>query len=264
MSPLVEFQGVDFAYGRSGFAIRGLSFGVEAGEIFGVIGPNAAGKTTLLRLLTRVVRPDRGLVRLGGESVARLAPASVATRVAVVQDLPRGFPYTVMELVLMGRFPHAPGRFFESEDDVRHARRAMAMTGVLDLADRALDHLSAGERQRVMLARALCQGAPLLALDEPTAHLDLRFQAECVGLLRQVNREAGLTIVLVTHDLNLAAEVSDRLLLLASGSAVRIGTPEAVLEEPTLEAAYGCRVVVDKHPSSRRPTIQVVWPDPRR
>lgn len=268
MSPIAEFRGVDFAYARrdasAGFAIRDLTFALPAGEIFGVIGPNAAGKTTLLRLLTRVVRPARGDVRLGGESLGRLTQAAVATRVAVVQDLPRAFPYTVEELVLMGRFPHAPGRFFESEEDRAHARRAMAATGVLELAARALDHLSQGERQRVMLARALCQGAPLLALDEPTAHLDLRYQAECVGLLRRLNREAGLTIVLITHDLNLAAELCDRLLLLEAGTAVRLGPAEVVLDEATLEATYGCRVVVDKHPSSRRPSVQVVWPDPAR
>ncbi|PYO55843.1 MAG: iron ABC transporter ATP-binding protein, partial [Candidatus Rokuibacteriota bacterium] len=133
---------------------------------------------------------------------------------------------------------------------------------VLDLRGEALDRLSAGERQRVMLARALCQHAPLLVLDEPTAHLDLRHQAECVGLLRRLNRGAGLTIVLISHDLNLAAELCDRLLLLRSGTAVRVGSADAVLEEPTLESVYGCRVVVDKHPASRRPTVQIIWPDP--
>jgi len=108
----------------------------------------------------------------------------------------------------------------------------------------------------------LCQHAPLLVLDEPTAHLDLRHQAECVGLLRRLNRAAGLTIVLISHDLNLVAELCDRLLLLQSGSAASVGPAEAVLEESTLESVYGCRVVVDKHPASRRPTVQIVWPDP--
>ena len=134
--------------------------------------------------------------------------------------------------------------------------------GVLDLRGETLDELSGGGRQRVMLARALCQRAPLLVLDEPTAHLDLRYQAEFVGLLRRLNRDARLTVILISHDLNLAAELCDRLLLLQSGSAVAIGPAEAVLDEPTLLSVYGCRVVVDKHPASRRPTVQIIWPDP--
>jgi iron complex transport system ATP-binding protein len=267
MTPLVEFREVAFAYAardqRPGFAIRGLSFAVGAGEIFGVIGPNAAGKTTLIRLLSRVLAPAAGEILLGGLSLRRLSRAAVARRVAVVpQDVPQGFPYTVEELVLMGRFPHAPGRFFESELDAAEAREAMAATGVLELRGEPLDRLSGGERQRVMLARALCQRSSVLVLDEPTTHLDLRYQAECVELLRRLNRGAGLTILLISHDLNLAGELCDRLLLLRSGSAVRVGPAEAVLEESTLESVYGCRVVVDKHPASRRPTVQIVWPDP--
>jgi iron complex transport system ATP-binding protein len=138
----------------------------------------------------------------------------------------------------------------------------MAVTGVLDLAGESLPRLSGGERQRVMLARALAQQPRLLVLDEPTAHLDLRYQAECVGLLRRLNRQTDLTVILVSHDLNLAAEVCDRLLLLSAGAVARLGAPQDVLEEATLEAAFGCRVVVDKHPASRRPTVHVVWPDP--
>ena len=266
MTALLEFRDVAFAYAPRargpGFAIRDLSFCVGAGEIFGVIGPNASGKTTLVRLVSKVLAPARGEILLAGEPLSRLSRASVARGVAVVpQDVPAGFPYTVEELVLMGRFPHAPGRFFESDEDAREGRRAMTAAGVLDLRGETLDRLSGGERQRVMLARALCQRSSLLVLDEPTAHLDLRHQAECAGLLRRLNRGAGLTIVLISHDLNLAAELCDRLLLLQAGAAVSVGPVEAVLEESTLESVYGCRVVVDKHPASRRPTVQIVWPD---
>ncbi|HEV8439849.1 MAG TPA: ABC transporter ATP-binding protein [Methylomirabilota bacterium] len=267
MTAAVEFRGVGFRYaargGReAGFAIEDLSFAVEAGEIFGIVGPNASGKTTVIRLVSKVLAPARGDILLGGESVRRLARAAVARRVALVpQGVPLGFPHTVEELVLMGRFPHGPGRFFETAEDRRHAREAMEATGVLGLRGAALDDLSAGERQRVMLARALCQAAPLLVLDEPTAHLDLRYQAEFVGLLRRFNRRAGLTVVLISHDLSLAAEVCGRLLLLRAGAAAAVGPVETVLDEATLQAVYGCRVVVDKHPASRRPTVQVVWPD---
>ncbi|HET8578459.1 MAG TPA: ABC transporter ATP-binding protein [Methylomirabilota bacterium] len=269
MSALVEFRRVAFAYpphpdspSARAFSIRELSFAVGQGEIFGVIGPNASGKTTLIRLLSRVLAPSEGEILLGGERLARLPRAVVARRIAVVpQDVPQGFPHTVEELVLMGRFPHAPGRFFESDADRAVAREAMAMTEVLGLRGEQLDRLSGGERQRVILARALAQQPRLLVLDEPTAHLDLRYQAECAGLLRRLNREVGLSIVLVSHDLGLAAELGDRLLLLADGAAVSVGPAEAVLEEATLEAVFGCRVVVDKHPVSRRPTVQVIWPN---
>jgi len=267
VTPLVELRHVEFAYparprdGRGGFAIRDLSFAVEPGEVFGVIGPNASGKTTLIRLLSRVLAPARGEVLLEGRPIGTLPRAAVATAIAVVpQDVPAGFPYTVEELVLMGRFPHGPRRLFESAADVEEARRAMAATGVGDLARERIDRLSGGERQRVVLARALAQRPRLLVLDEPTAHLDLRYQAECVGLLRRLNRADGLGIVLVSHDLNMAAEVCDRLLLMADGASVRIGAVEAVLDEPTLERVYGCPVAVEKHPTTNRPTIHPIWP----
>jgi iron complex transport system ATP-binding protein len=261
---LVDCRHVGFAYpqgSNDAFAIRGLSFEVKAGETFGVIGPNASGKTTLVRLLSRVLVPTSGHIHLGGADLARLPRAEVARQVAVVpQDVPRGFPHTVEELVLMGRYPRAPRRYFESSEDRAAARRAMEAVGLLALRETLLDRLSGGERQRVMLARALAQEPRLLVLDEPTAHLDLRYQAECAGLLRRLGREAGLTIVLVSHDLGFAAELCDRLLLMAGGAAVRVGPPESVIDEAVLESAYGCRVLVDKHPISRRPTVHLVYP----
>jgi iron complex transport system ATP-binding protein len=280
MTPLVEVRDVAFAYaprrgrslsplergegeGRSGtaFALHGLSFAIERGEIFGLIGPNASGKTTITRLLSRVLSPRAGEIRVDGQPLERLSRAEVARAVAVVpQDVPAGFLHTVEALVLMGRFPHAPRRLFETDDDVAHAREAMAALGILELRGERVDRLSGGERQRVLLARAFAQRAPLLVLDEPTAHLDLRFQAECVGVLRRLNRDTGQSVLLVSHDLNLAAEVCDRLLLLGEGRIAGVGPVEAVLEERLLERVYGCRVVVDKHPATGRPTVQVVWP----
>ncbi len=160
MTALCEFQHVGFAYpagahGRPPFEIRDLSFALAPGEVLGLIGPNAAGKTTVIRLLSRVLEPSRGEVLLAGRSASRLGRAAIARQVAVVpQDVPQGFPYTVEQLVLMGRFPHAPGRFFESREDLEIAREAMALTGVEALAAEPLDRLSGGERQRVVLARA--------------------------------------------------------------------------------------------------------------
>src|SRR5437870_8518463 len=234
---LVEFGEVSFAYPASAaprarpFAIEELSFDIAAGEIVGVIGPNSSGKTTLIRLLRRVLEPGSGEIRLEGVPVRRLSRVDLARRVAVVPQgsLPR-FPFTVGELVLMGRYPHDPGRYFESPRDRTVAREAMEATGVVELADLPFDHLSGGERQRAVIARALAQEPRLLVLDEPTAHLDLRYQAEAAALLRRLNRELGMSILLVSHDLNLADEGCDRLLLLNAGRAAGSGWPEAVLD----------------------------------
>jgi iron complex transport system ATP-binding protein len=272
---LLEVRDVGFAYpaarrpGRVPFALHGVSFDVAPGEILGLVGPNASGKTTVIRLLSRLLMPERGEIRLDGRALAQLSRAEVATRVGVVpQTVPADFPYSVEELVLMGRFPHAPGRFFESDEDRAIAREAMRATGIEALRAAPCDRLSGGERQRVMLARALAQRPRLLVLDEPTSHLDLRYQAECVGLLRDLNQGrgpgGGLAVVLVTHDLDLAAHVCHRLLLLSGGRAVRVGAPEDVLEESILEAVYGCPVSVDKHPRTGRPSVRVVWPESAR
>jgi iron complex transport system ATP-binding protein len=264
---LAEFRDASFAYPKSpgGFRLSGLTFDVVPGEILGVIGPNSAGKTTLIRLLTRVVSPASGVIRLAGRPLADMSRREVARLVAVVpQDLAPAFPFTVEEMVLMGRYPHAPGRYFEDETDRARAGAAMARTGVLDLAAVPVARLAGGERQRVVLARALAQEPRLLVLDEPTAHLDLKHQAELVALLRGLNRASGLTVLIVTHDLNLASEIAGRMLLLHAGRVERAGTPEAVLDEATLSRVYGCAVVVDKHPITRRPSVHLAWPEGER
>jgi iron complex transport system ATP-binding protein len=261
VTPLVEVRGVSFGYGGS-FRLAGVSFEVGEREILGVIGPNASGKTTLLRLLSKVHEPEQGEIRLAGAPLRRLGRFALARQVAVVpQELAPAFPVTVEELALMGRHPHSEGRFFEGPQDLARARQAMALAGVLDLAAQPFDALSGGERQRAVLARALAQEPRLLLLDEPTSHLDLRHQREIVGLLRRLNRDRGTTIILVSHDLNLAGEVADRLLLIAGGRVVKSGVPADVLDEATLETAYDCAVRVEKNPVSGRPLVTIRWPD---
>ena len=267
MSEVIRVEEVGFSYpvaeprrGRP-FALGGLSFAVAEGEILGVLGPNSAGKTTLIRLLTKILAPTRGTIEVDDVSIRDLSRAELARRIAVVpQDVPQGLPFTVEHLVLMGRYPHAPHRFFETAEDLAIARAAMTATGVLYLADTPVRTLSGGERQRVVLARALAQRPRLLILDEPTAHLDLRYQVECVALLRRVNREQGTTVLLVSHDLNLAGELCDRLLLLTDGRIARLGRPEDVLEEALLASVYGCAVAVEQNPATGRPVVQVSWP----
>jgi ABC-type cobalamin/Fe3+-siderophores transport system ATPase subunit len=263
---LAEFRNVSFAYPASAesrarpFALADVSVEIAPSEIVGVIGPNSSGKTTLIRLLTRVLEPASGEIRLKGVPVRGLSRTDLARRVAVVpQGILPQFPFTVGELVLMGRYPHDPGRYFESPRDRSVAREAMEATGVLELADMPLEHLSGGERQRAVIARALAQEPRLLVLDEPTAHLDLRYQVEVAALLRRLNRERGTTVLLVSHDLNLAAEVCDRLLLLNQGRVAALGAPEAVLDEALLASVFGCAVVVDKLETTRRPVVRLTW-----
>lgn len=266
MSARLDVVGVDFAYAaerrRRGrpFALSAITFTLTPGELLGVIGPNSAGKTTLIRLLTRVLEPTAGDIRLDGTSLRRLARSELARHVAVVpQDVPQALVFTVEQVVLMGRYPHAPRRFFETAADVAIARAAMELTGVTELAQAPMQSLSGGERQRVALARALAQEPRLLVLDEPTAHLDLRYQAECAALLRSINRERGVSVLLVSHDLNLAAEVSDRLLLMSEGRVARLGPPASVLEQDVLTAVYRCPVVVDRQAVTGRPVVQIAW-----
>jgi ABC-type cobalamin/Fe3+-siderophores transport system ATPase subunit len=265
-----ELRCVSFAYPARGgrdagaFSLTDVSFHVRPGEILGVIGPNSAGKTTLVRLLTGVVTPLSGEVLVDGRPAAQWSRQALAQRVAVVpQELPQSFPFTVGELVLMGRYPHGPGRFFESDEDRVIAREAMIATGVLDLAAVPLERLSGGERQRAVLARALAQRPRLLVLDEPTAHLDLRYQVVCAALVARLTRFDGVAVVLVSHDLGLAAEMSDRLLLLADGRVAALGAPEHVLDAAVLEPVFGCPVLIDRHPASGRPVVHVQWPEAR-
>jgi iron complex transport system ATP-binding protein len=261
VTALLSVRDLSFGYGgQGGFRLEGVTLEIAPGEVFGIVGPNSSGKTTLVRLLSKVHVPDGGEVILDGVPLPRIGRAALARQVAVVpQELAVAFPIPVEDLCLMGRYPHAEGRLFDGPSDLARARTAMRLAGVLGLARQPVDTLGGGERQRALLARALAQEPRLLLLDEPTSHLDLRHQREIVGLLRRLNREQGMTILFVSHDLNLAAELADRLLLMVSGRVARIGPPAEVLDEATLEGAYGCPVWVDKSPGSGRPIVHIRW-----
>ncbi len=252
----VEVQRVTFRY-RTGKGVEDVIFQAAAGELLGIVGPNSAGKSTLLRLLSKVVAPERGRILIEGRDIAVLSRMALAQRLAVVpQEFQVAFPFRVGEVVLMGRYPHGAGSGWGSARDHAVARAAMEATGILDLATRRMDELSGGERQLVSIARALAQEARILLLDEPTAHLDLRHQGIILEILLRHHREARGTTVLVSHDLNLAAEHCDRLLLLSAGRVQVLGRPEEVITQEQLERAYGCRVAVERHPVSGRPRVR--------
>lgn len=230
-------------------ALAGVTLRVERGEWLGILGPNGSGKTTLLRVLGGYLRPLGGTVLLEGRPVASYPSRERARRLAGVgAEPPPEFGFTVLEFVLLGRIPHAGPWEGEGEEDRRAVERALRLTGTEALAGRPLAALSAGERQRVYLARALAQRPRVLLLDEPTAHLDLRYQQEVLALLERLRREEGLTLVTVLHDLNLAALYCQRLLLLAGGRVLAAGGAGEVLRPEVLRAAYGCEVCVAPHP----------------
>ncbi len=247
---------------KDGWVLKGVTFEVRAGEIVGVIGPNGSGKTSLLKLLARILHPHEGTVALFGRAMADLPQAEVARTVALVpQESPQVFPFTITEMVLMGRFPHHQiagglgGFGWEGPEDIRLAEEAMRDTDVMHLADRLISDVSGGERQRAIIARALTQQPRVLLLDEPTAFLDLHHQLDICRILRRLNEERGLTVVLVSHDLNLASQYCDRLLLLSEGLVHRMGPPADVIRPEVLEAVYRCQVLVDHHPTSGLPRI---------
>ena len=240
---MLSVRGLRVSYGHRE-VLRGIDRDVAVGEVVGLVGPNGGGKTTLMRAISRVV-PFTGDALVGGDDVASLQPRELARRVAVVpQDptLPVGF--TVLEVVVMGRTPHL--RFLEQEtaDDLRKAETALTMVGAQGLADRRVDELSGGERQNVVIARALVQESPLLLLDEPTANLDIGHQAGIMRLLRRLATERGTGVLAALHDLTLASLYCDRLVLLASGELIAEGTPAEVLTTENVRRAYGSKVVI--------------------
>ena len=238
-----------------------LTCTIDSGKIFGVLGPNGSGKSTLLKLLTRVLRPQEGTIELFGRDLLTLNQRDIAKTVAFVpQETQQSFPFTIAQMVLMGRFPHHSGWggwHWEDSADMATAQAAMVDLDVAHLGTRLITDVSGGERQRAIIARALAQEPKVLLLDEPTAFLDLHHQLDIARILRQLNRERGLTVVMVSHDLNLASQYCDHLILVNQGRIVKGGSPKEVLEAETLEAVYGCRVLIDSHPQSGMPRISL-------
>ncbi|GKS58777.1 ABC transporter ATP-binding protein [Nitrospira sp.] len=247
---------------ESRWIFRDVSFSIHSGEILGVIGPNGSGKSTLVKLMAGLQTPEEGRIYLGDRLLAEVPPHDVARRVAAVfTEAPIGFPFTVSEIVLMGRYPHQrAGRFgfgwaWDTRADWDVAVRAMQDMDVAHLADHPIDRVSSGERQRAYLARALAQQTRMIVLDEPTTHLDAHHLAGLAARLRYLNRSCGLGIVLVTHDLNLAALLCTRVLLLAAGQVVAIGPPEQVLAEDILESVYGKALAVERRSGADPPRV---------
>lgn len=258
---ILKVDDIECSYGAVK-VLNGLTFSVAGGSFTGIIGPNGSGKSTLLKSLSRVLKPAKGSVFLDDEDLYRLDTREVAKNMAVVpQETAVNFSFTVKDIVIMGRSPHL-GRFqSESEKDFAAARQAMVLTDTLHLADRLITAVSGGERQRVIIAKALTQEPKIILLDEPTSHLDINHQVEILSLLKRLNRENNLTIISVFHDLNLAAQYCDSLILMKDGRIFTVGKPAAVLTVDKIKEVYGASVLVRKHPVTGRPSIILLAED---
>ena len=264
--PALSVEELTFRY-RSPFVqnpgsvLMKLTCSIDSGAILGILGPNGSGKSTLLKLLARILLPQQGTITLFGKNIQHLPQAAIARIVAFVpQETQQHFPYTIGEMVLMGRFPHHAGFggwHWEDPVDRGIAQTAMQVMDVAHLGNRLINDVSGGERQRAVIARALTQEPQVLLLDEPTAFLDLYHQLDIARILRRLNQERGLTVVLVSHDLNLASQYCDKLMLLNKGSIVETGSPEDVIRTEVIEAVYGCPVLVDRHPESGLPRVSL-------
>ena len=235
---MITAETVSFGYGPV-LVLDGVGVSAGPGQVVGLIGPNGSGKTTLLRTLYASLAPRAGLVTVDGTPVGDLKPRDLARRLSVVAQEGAGeLPLTVADTVLLGRSPHLATFQRPGRDDHRIAAAALTRVGVRHLADRVFAGLSGGEKQRVLIARALAQRADHLLLDEPTNHLDIRYQHEVLQLVRRLD----VTTVVVLHDLNLAARYCDELVLLDTGRVAAAGTPDAVLRPEVLEPVYGIGV----------------------
>ena len=255
---MIEVHSISFRY-HEGWVLQEVSFRVEKGEFVGVIGPNGSGKTTLLKILYRLLAPQHGEILFELVPMKKMDRADIAKRIAVVaQETHLLFPFTALETVLMGRSPYLGNLMFESEKDVEIARKAMEWTSIFPLSERPMDELSGGERQRVFIARALAQEPEVILLDEPTANLDIHHQIDFLDLILALNRERGLTLVMASHDMNMASEFCDRLILLQKGRIYKTGPPGEVITKENIESVYGCEVWIDQHPISGMPRISLM------
>ncbi|MBI2822333.1 MAG: ABC transporter ATP-binding protein [Acidobacteria bacterium] len=253
MNPLLQARELCFRYAAvTRPVVKNVSLALQRGDFVGIVGPNGSGKSTLLRLLCGSLRPASGQVRLHGRPLKDWTRKEVARKIAVVGQEPFwNFPITVRDFVLQGRYPYL-GRFgFETDEDVRFVDQALRRVDLGDLARRHVHELSAGERQRMLLARALAQQPEIFMRDEPTANLDLRYQIETLRLMRRLQRESGFAVLLVSHEVSLILDYVKRLVLLRAGSVLAEGTPESVVTPENFTELFGVPFQVQKTGEAR-------------
>ncbi|QYZ79063.1 heme ABC transporter ATP-binding protein [Methanofollis formosanus] len=250
---MIRAEDLDVRYGDVR-VLDAVSLAVNEGTFIGILGPNGCGKTTLIRAISRVIDPAAGAVYVDGRDVGEYSPRELATRLgAVPQETAVSFGFTVEEIVQMGRHPYLGRLSSMKEADYAVCREAMDLTSTTHLADRLITEISGGERQRVLIARALAQQPKAMLLDEPTSHLDINHQIEVLSIIRGLT--PAVTVVAVFHDLNLAAYFCDRVILMEKAKIVAVGTPEEVLTDANIRQVFGVPMMVRTHPLTGRPYL---------
>ncbi|OGN89150.1 MAG: iron ABC transporter [Chloroflexi bacterium RBG_13_46_14] len=251
----LEVNKLTLAYGKT-TVIDTISFNVHRGEMLGLIGPNGSGKSTLIKAISHVIAPRSGWVILDGKNISAIHRSELARLLSVVPQTPiLPSSFSAFEIVLMGRNPHLGLLRYESENDINITYEAMERTATLSFAERRIGELSGGEIQRIVIARALAQQTEVILLDEPTANLDINYQLEILDLIKSLCTQNHLTVIITLHDLNLAAQYCDRLVLIKGGRVHAQGTPEEVITTDNIREVYGTDNCVYTHPVNGRPTI---------
>lgn len=244
---------------RSGFKLKDINISLPAGVFAGVIGPNGSGKSTLFKCITSDLAPHSGSMLFNGKELGAISLRERARQIAIVSQFSEISAMTVEEYVLLGRVPYRDHfQFFNSEQDLEIARQYMELTGIISLRNKLMTELSGGERQMASIASALAQSPQLLLLDEATSHLDITHQVGIMNLLQRLNETTGITIVMIIHDLNLAAEYCNHLIMMQKGSIYKQGSPQEVLTYENIERVYETIVVVGKNPVSEKPAVFTV------
>ena len=260
---MIEVRDLRCGYGAQ-FNLKEINLKVARGEVVGIIGPNGSGKTTLIRAMSRMLKPQKGMVFFEGKDVGSMGLKELAVNMAVVSQSADTAGMTVEEFVLLGRTPYFNRfQFLETKKDLESAEKAMRLTDIYKLKDRSMVQMSGGERQLALVARALAQEPKALLLDEPTTHLDIAHQVVILDLVKRLNKELGITIIVVLHDLNLASEYCERIVLMNEGRIYKVGSPEEVLTYQIIEAAYNTVVIVERNPISSKPYV-LIGPEEER
>lgn len=245
--------------GYDHFKLKDVSFNIKEGSFTGIIGPNGSGKTTLLKSVLGDIRLEKGSIRIDGKDLAKMSIKERSVRIAVVTQKVGNSDFSVIDYVLMGRLPYRrPFQFFESDHDLEVVEKYMKLTGIEDLRDKSVKELSGGERQLVSIAKALAQEPEILLLDEATSQLDISHQIEVLDLVRELNESMNLTVLMIIHDLNLASEYCDNLLMMNKGMIHSQGSPEEVIEYQAIEDVYKTCVITRENPVSGKPAVFLV------
>jgi len=245
---MLEIRNLNFSYGNNS-VLKEITFSATAGEFISIIGPNGAGKSTLIKMMDGILNAGESEILLEDKSIGDYSRKELARKIAYLpQDNKFTFSYTVREVVMMGRFPYLRGVFTYAAEDIHVVKEMMTLMEIDQFADRSFNELSGGEKQRVLIASALAQQPNIILLDEPTSALDLHHQIAIYQILKKLQKEQNLTIIIVTHDINLAAQYCERITLMGNGMIIRDDTPKKVLQFNLLQETFGVKVYIDINP----------------